>query len=66
MGFNLAFKGLVFVCTASDYRVSKGPISFPGAIIFSCILVQVLRVFFDMCLSAQIDIQRLAKIFHRV
>jgi len=39
----------IFVCTASAYCVSTGPIFFPWANIFSCISVQALRVFFVTC-----------------
>jgi len=38
----------VFVCTASAYYVSTGPI-FPLANTFSCVLVQTVRVFFLTC-----------------
>ena len=35
----------IFVCTASPYCVSTGPIFFPWANTFACIVVQAVRVF---------------------
>ena len=44
-GCRRSTKASIFVCTASAYCVSTGPISFPWANTFSCILVLAFHIF---------------------